>query len=129
MGVTVKVLYHLFFRNPDTRMATTPTLPVIGIDTHPILGRSIAQSGDVRGRIYTRTVVLWAIGITIDPKVLWENVDVRCEVDNRLIREDVEIQSSSLEKNTGTSKPQPPRDQQKKQEHHQRLRPERDTYH
>jgi hypothetical protein len=58
---------------------------------HPILGKSLPECGDEHGRIYTRTVVLWAIGITIDPDLLWENVEVRCGQDERLVKHDVDI--------------------------------------
>ena len=28
------------------------------------------------GKVYTRTVVLWAFGITMGPNLLWQNVEV-----------------------------------------------------
>jgi hypothetical protein len=47
------------------------------MEFHPILGKSIVRDGgDGVGRVYTRTVVLWAVGISIDPQRLWDNMRV-----------------------------------------------------
>ena len=43
------------------------------MEQHPILGRTL----DGAGRIYTRTIVLWAVGIDIDTDELWKHVDVK----------------------------------------------------
>ena len=39
------------------------------MENHAILGNAVGADG--RTRIYTRTVVLWAVGITIDTDLLW----------------------------------------------------------
>lgn len=44
------------------------------MDGHAVLGNSVGTEGPAR--IYTRTVVLWAVGLTIDTDLLWEHVDV-----------------------------------------------------
>jgi hypothetical protein len=41
-------------------------------DAHPILGDHVTGGG----RIYTRTVVLWAVGLTINTDALWDHVAV-----------------------------------------------------
>ena len=42
---------------------------------HPILGNVVIDDRNVVvGRVYTRTLVLWAIGLSIQPQTLWENV-------------------------------------------------------
>ena len=47
------------------------------MEFHPILGKSIVRDGDEgKARVYTRTVVLWAVGIDIDTRLLWSNVRV-----------------------------------------------------
>ena len=39
------------------------------MDDHPILGKNIMLGPEQPiGRVYTRTMVLWAVGITIDPR-------------------------------------------------------------
>jgi hypothetical protein len=45
------------------------------MEQHPILGRTLEGAG----RIYTRTIVLWAVGIDIDTDELWKHVDVKTE--------------------------------------------------
>lgn len=41
------------------------------MDDHPVLGNVVRQPGGrVVGRVYTRTVVLWAVGLVVDPNVL-----------------------------------------------------------
>jgi hypothetical protein len=42
------------------------------MEQHPIIGRTL----DGAGHIYTRTIVLWAVGININTEELWDNVDV-----------------------------------------------------
>ena len=42
------------------------------MEQHPIIGRTL----DGAGHIYTRTIVLWAVGIDINTEELWDNVDV-----------------------------------------------------
>lgn len=44
------------------------------MEQHGILGNAVGADG--RTRIYTRTVVLWAVGLTIDTELLWKNVEV-----------------------------------------------------
>ena len=44
------------------------------MDRHAVLGNSVGTDGQTR--IYTRTVVLWAVGLTIDTDLLWEHVEV-----------------------------------------------------
>ena len=50
------------------------------MEFHPVLGKTVAL-GDAAapGRIYTRTVVLWAVDLAMDPQRLWEEVEVRDE--------------------------------------------------
>lgn len=49
---------------------------------HPILGSRVRHApGDDVGRVYTRTVVLWAVNLYIDPETLWRHVDVVEESD------------------------------------------------
>lgn len=57
------------------RMAST-------IADHPVLGRSFDARDGYACSIYTRTVVLWAVGLRIDTESLWRNVVVH-GVDNR----------------------------------------------
>lgn len=45
------------------------------MDHDPILGRVIELDGTA-ARIYTRTVVLWAVGLVLDPAQLWDHVAV-----------------------------------------------------
>ena len=62
------------------------------MDEHPILGKNVKLGPDrPLGRVYTRTVVLWAVGITIDPQQLWENVEVRSVADDRIVRREEDI--------------------------------------
>lgn len=42
------------------------------MEQHPIIGRTLSGAG----RIYTRTIVLWTVGIDINTEELWNNVDV-----------------------------------------------------
>ena len=46
---------------------------------HPIIGQTFGRpcsSPDGTCVVYTRTVVLWALNVLIDPVKLWENVTV-----------------------------------------------------
>ena len=43
------------------------------MEQHPIIGRTLSGAG----RIYTRTIVLWTVGIDINTEELWNNVDVK----------------------------------------------------
>ena len=55
---------------------------------HPIIGQTLGTqcpTPDGTCVVYTRTVVLWALNVLIDPLKLWENVtvtgsDARCPV-------------------------------------------------
>lgn len=44
------------------------------MDGHAVLGNAVGADGQTR--IYTRTIVLWAVGISIDTDLLWEHVEV-----------------------------------------------------
>jgi hypothetical protein len=44
------------------------------MENHAVLGNAVGADG--RTRIYTRTVVLWAVGINIDTDLLWRHVTV-----------------------------------------------------
>jgi hypothetical protein len=44
------------------------------MEHHAVLGNAVGADG--RTRIYTRTVVLWAVGINIDTDLLWQHVTV-----------------------------------------------------
>ena len=59
---------------------------------HPILGSVLEpRRKAVIGRIYTRTVVLWAHGIRIDPVQLWKNVAVRDRCDGPVITKEEDL--------------------------------------
>ena len=47
------------------------------MDNQPVLGKIVEVDGLRNGKIYTRTVVLWAVGLIIDTKELWKHVQVR----------------------------------------------------
>ena len=49
------------------------------VDTHPILGTRVTSTD-----IYTRTVVMWAVGIELDINLLWNNLRVMDEHDNEV---------------------------------------------
>ena len=68
------------------------------MDHHPILGNHITGEETHRlplGKVYTRTVVMWAFGITMDPHLLWQHVEVRNRHDGPIITKDEELQSPS----------------------------------
>lgn len=52
---------------------------------HPVLGCAIRGPDGREHPVYTRTVVLWAVGIRIDPDRLWECIEVRDTNSNRAI--------------------------------------------
>ena len=59
---------------------------------HPILGNVFHEHHqNVVGRIYTRTVVLWAHGIRIDPALLWEQVAVQDRHDGPIITKEEDL--------------------------------------
>ena len=60
-------------------------------DVHPILGNLVESNDALVGKVYTRTVVLWAYGITMDPQELWKNVEVRDVPDGPIITKEEEL--------------------------------------
>ena len=66
---------------------------------HPILGNVLEDAKPATvGRIYTRTVVLWAHGIRIDPALLWEQVAVQDRCNGPIItkEEDLGVESGTV---------------------------------
>jgi hypothetical protein len=73
-------------------------------DNHPILGNIITNeetSHGAVGKVYTRTVVLWAFGITMDPQLLWQNVEVRDRHDGPVITNEEELCPTHPEQPSG----------------------------
>jgi hypothetical protein len=62
------------------------------MDALPILGRHVLDNHNDIGKVYTRTIVLWAYGITVDPQQLWENVEVRDRADGPVITKEDTLQ-------------------------------------
>lgn len=48
----------------------------VNMEHHPLLGRVVGQEINSSRFIYTRTVVLWAVGVIIDTDQLVENIVV-----------------------------------------------------
>lgn len=75
----------------DLRLMPPFSGNTMNMEQHPILGNSVLYNQSEVGKVYTRTVVLWAYGITMDPQKLWEHVEVRSRPDGPVITKEEDI--------------------------------------